>query len=95
MTEIDWEHRTSLRLWAQLASSGHEGAQQVASYHGLAPLPTYAPAPAPAPVSAAVPRAPRPVVPTAPQPTVALSGVQRRMNKLTRLISPPVPPDLF
>jgi hypothetical protein len=47
MTEINWEHRTSLRLWAQLASSGHEGAQQVASYHGLAPLPApHAPAPA-------------------------------------------------
>jgi hypothetical protein len=92
MTDINWEHRTSLRLWAQLASSGHEGALQVASYHQLAlPAPALAPAPARAPQA---PRAVTPTVPT-PRPTVALSGVQRRVNKLTRLISPPVPPDLI
>jgi hypothetical protein len=93
MTEIDWAHRESLRQWSILAASGHEGAQAVASYHGLAPPPASARAPAPA--KAVAPQAPRAVVPTAPQPTVALTGVQRRVEKLTRLIAPPVPPDLF
>jgi hypothetical protein len=92
MTEIDWSHRESLRMWRVLASHGHEGAMAVVSHHGLAPLP--APARVPAPVRAVVPRAPRAVVPTAPQPTVALTGVQRRVEKLTQLIAPPVPPDL-
>jgi hypothetical protein len=34
------------------------------------------------------------VAPAAPQPTVALTGVQRRVDMLTKLITPPVPPDL-
>jgi hypothetical protein len=78
MTEIDWAHRDMLRGWAILAARGHQGAQQVASYHGLTPPPAYARAPAPAkPVA---PQAPRPLVPVAPQPTVALTGVQRRVE---------------
>jgi hypothetical protein len=97
MAEVDWTHRESLRMWRVLAARGHEGAQQVVSHHGLAslPAPAFAPAPAPAPIKAVVPRAPRAVVPTAPQPTVALTGVQRRVAKLTQLIAPPVPPDLI
>jgi hypothetical protein len=92
MTEIDWAHRDMLRGWAILAARGHAAAQAVASYHGLVPPPVLPPAPAPA--RATVPRAPRPVVPTAPQPaTPALSGVQRRVDMLTRLVSPPKPPD--
>jgi hypothetical protein len=93
MTEIDWAHRDSLRLWAQLASRGHAGAQQVASYHGLAPLP--APAFAPAPIKAVVPRAPRAVTPTIPRPgTPTLSANQRRVGMLTKLVNPPAHPDL-
>jgi hypothetical protein len=91
MTEIDWRHRESLRQWSILASRGHDGARQVATYHGLVPPPVLPPAPAPP----RAPQAPRAVTPTVPQPSVALTGVQRRMNKLTRLISPPVPPDLI
>jgi hypothetical protein len=91
---IDWSHRQSLHMWRVLAHSGHEGAQAVAAYHGLAPLPPPAPAPVPAPatVSATVPRPPRAVVPAAPTPTIASSGLQRRVDMLTRLISPPAPP---
>jgi hypothetical protein len=95
---IDWTHRESLRMWRVLAAQGHEAGQAVAAYHGLAPLavPSSALAPpsvpAPAVVSATVPRAPRPTVPTAPQPTIASSGLQRRVDMLTRLVNPPTPP---
>jgi hypothetical protein len=96
MTEIDWAHRESLRMWRVLAAQGHEGAQSVASYHNLPPLPAPAPAPAPVPapptISATVPRAPHATVPTAPQPTIASSGLQRRVDMLTRLVNPPAPP---
>ena len=92
MTEIDWSHRESLRMWSVLAAQGHEGAQQVAAYHGLPPSP--APALAPPPVTASVPQAPRAVTPAAP--TVALSGLDRRVAMLQRLVNPPPPPaDLF
>ena len=90
MTEIDWAHRESLRMWNVLAARGHEGAQAVAAHHGLAPLPPVVPAPA----RAVAPQVPRPAAaPAAPQPTVALTGVSRRVDMLTKLISPPVPPD--
>jgi hypothetical protein len=96
---IDWAHRESLRQWAILAARGHEGAQAVAAYHGLVPPAILPPAPAPvsaapAAVRAVTPRAPRAVVPAAPK-TPALDGVSRRVDMLTRLITPPVPPDLF
>jgi hypothetical protein len=97
MTEIDWTHRESLRMWAVLAGQGHEGAQAVAAAHGLTPLAAPQPlraAPVPRPVSASVPQAPRATVPTTPQPTVALTGIERRVDMFTKLISPPVPPDL-
>lgn len=80
MTEIDWQHRESLRMWSVLASRGHEAAQHVAAYHGLVP-PTILP-PVPAPVRALAPQAPRAVAPAVPQPTPAtpiLSGVQGRV----------------
>jgi hypothetical protein len=96
---IDWQHRDSLRMWRVLAAHGHTGAQAVTAHYGLAPLPVPALAPAPRPtpasVNASVPRPPRAVTPTAPPPTVALTGVQRRVDMLTKLISPPEPPDLF
>jgi hypothetical protein len=95
MTDIDWAHRESLRMWSVLAARGHEGAQAVASYHGIAPVVAPPPprsVPAPATVSATVPRPPRATVPTAPQPTVASSGLQRRIDQLTRLVNPPAPP---
>jgi hypothetical protein len=97
---INWEHRESLRMWAVLAARGHEGAQAVASYHGIAPVVAPPPprsVPVPPPVSASVPRAPRPTVPAVPQPaTPVLSGLQGRVDMLTRLISPPpVPPGLL
>jgi hypothetical protein len=93
---IDWAHRESLRMWRVLAAQGHEAGQAVVAYHGLAPLPAPALAPAPVParatVSATVPRPPRATVPTAPQPTIASSGLQRRVDMLTRLVNPPAPP---
>jgi hypothetical protein len=101
MTEpVDWAHRESLRQWRILAARGHEEAMAVISHQGLTPLsypglpPLSAPHLLPASVSAAVPRAPRPVA--APTPTIASAGLQRRLDKLTRLVSPPTPPkDLF
>jgi hypothetical protein len=99
---IDWQHRDSLRMWRVLAARGHTGAQAVTAHYGLAPLPVPAPAlarpvPTPATVSASVPQAPRAVTPTAPKPvTPVLSGLQGRVDMLTRLISPPpVPPGLL
>ena len=53
MTEIDWAHRESLRMWAVLAARGHEGAQAVASFHGLASV-----SPPGRPVVPAVPQSP-------------------------------------
>jgi hypothetical protein len=98
MTEIDWAHRESLRMWRVLAARGHEGAQAVTAYHGLPPLPAPALGPPPvaaqATISATVPRPPRATVPTAPLPTPALAGVSRRVDALTKLIAPPVLPDL-
>jgi hypothetical protein len=88
---IDWSHRQSLHMWRVLAHSGHEGAQAVAAYHGLSPLPAPAPAPVPAPVSTVVPQAPRAPVPTAPQPTPALAGISRRTEVLTSLLGRPAP----
>jgi hypothetical protein len=85
MTAIDWAHRESLRQWSILAAGGHPGAQAVANYHGLTPPPVTAPS---------VPRARRPAVPAVPAPTPALGGVQRRVDMITRAITPPVPPDL-
>jgi hypothetical protein len=98
MSEIDWSHRESLRMWAQLAARGHEGAQAVATYHGLTPpavlppIPTQRPTPAPASVSAVVPRAPRAAV----QPTPALAGITRRAGMLSSLLGaqPAAPTDL-
>jgi hypothetical protein len=94
---IDWAHRENLRMWRVLAAQGHEAGQAVVAYHNLAPLPAPALAPAPVPasatISATVPRLPRATVPAAPQPaTPVLSGLQGRVDMLTRLISPPVPP---
>jgi hypothetical protein len=101
MTEIDWAHRESLRAWAMLAARGHEGAQAVATYHGLEPAPPRGLPPAaraPAPVSAIAPRAPRPTVPAPVQPTPALAGVTRRTEVLTSLLgarpTPAAPADL-
>jgi hypothetical protein len=75
MTEIDWAHRESLRLWSMLAVRGHEGARRVASYHGLTPPAILPPTPVVRQSPAAtVPRAPRPTVPAPMQPTPALSG---------------------
>jgi hypothetical protein len=86
-------HHESMRGWSMLAAKGHAGAMDVLAYHGHA-QPAVAPAaPAPAPVKAVAPQAPRPVTPTAP--TVALSGLDRRVALLQRLVNPPVPPDLF
>jgi hypothetical protein len=82
--EINWQHRESLRLWSVLASQGHEGAQAVAAYHGLAPPPFVPPS---------VPRAPRATVPAVPQ-TPALSGIQTRSAVLQNLLSRPAPTDL-
>jgi hypothetical protein len=71
---------------------------RVATYSGMkapAPAPPSLRA-APAP-SAAVPRSPRAVTPTTPQPaTPVLSGLQGRVDMLTRLVSPPpLPPGLI
>jgi hypothetical protein len=101
MTEIDWAHRESLRMWAMLAARGHEGAQAVATYHGLAPAPPRGLPPAartPAPVSAIAPRAPWPTVPAPVQPSPALAGISRRADMLTSLLgarpTPAAPTDL-
>jgi hypothetical protein len=95
MTEIDWAHRESLRMWRVLAARGHEGAQAVASFHNLPPLPASAlapgaPVPAPPPVTASVPQAPRAVAPAVPQ-TPALAGISRRTEVLTSLLGRPAP----
>jgi hypothetical protein len=98
MTEPDWAHLENLRMWRVLAARGHEGAQAVVSHHSLAPLPALPPLPTqrptPAPVNVAVPRAPRATV---PQPaTPVLSGLQGRVDMLTRLVNPPpLPPGLL
>jgi hypothetical protein len=87
MTEIDWNHRESLRMWSVLAARGHEAARGVASYHGLTPPAILPPTPvvrqSPAPT---VPRAPRPTVPVQPTPTPALAGITRRTEMLTSLL---------
>ncbi len=93
MTETNWAHRDMLRGWAQLAAAGHPAAQDVVNFHGIPPVAPAAPWwPAPATASATVPRAPRATAPTAPQPTIASSGLQRRVDMLTRLVNPPAPP---
>jgi hypothetical protein len=90
MTEIDWAHRESLRMWAVLAARGNPGAQLVASYHGLVPPAILPPAPAPV-VRALVPQAPRAVAPAAATPTPVLSGVQRRIDTLASSLLGPRP----
>ncbi len=89
-------HRELMRGWAMLAAHGHAGAQAVMAYHHGYALPAAAPAPAsapatPAPAKAVTPPAPRAAVPAAP--TVALSGLDRRVAMLQRLINPPALPD--
>jgi hypothetical protein len=97
MTEIDWAHRESLRMWSVLAAQGHEAARGVANYHGVTPPAILSPAPvvrqSPA---ASVPRAPRPTVPAPVQPTPALAGVTRRTELLSSLLGakPVAPTDL-
>ena len=81
-----------------LAVRGHDGAQAVATYHGLAPLPAppLSVAPARPSISAATPRPPRAVVPAVPQPTPALAGITRRTELLSSLLGakPEAPTDL-
>jgi hypothetical protein len=84
-------HRELMRGWSMLAARGHAGARDVLAYHGHA-LPA-APPPTPAPGKAVAPQVPRPIAPAAP--TVALSGLDRRVAMLQRLVNPPAPPDLF
>jgi hypothetical protein len=95
MTEIDWNHRESLRQWAILASRGHEGARGVAAYHGLTPPAVLPPTPVVRQSPALTPQAPRAVTPTTPTPTPALTSTQRRVDRLTKLIAPPVPRTCF
>jgi hypothetical protein len=98
MTEPDWAHLESLRMWRVLAAQGNEAGQSVASYHNLAPLPAPATAPTrPAPARAVTPRAPRPTAPAAPQPaTPVLSALQGRVATLQKLVAPPpLPPGLL
>jgi hypothetical protein len=99
---IDWNHRQSLLHWARLAASGHEGAQAVASYHGIAlpailpPAPVVRQSPALAPQTPHPARAPRPAMSTPVQPTPALAGISRRTELLSSLLGakPAVPTDL-
>jgi hypothetical protein len=93
MTEVDWQHRDSLRLWAQLAANGHAAAIGVASYHGLIQPAVLPPTSVVRQSPALPPQAPRAVTPATPQPK-ALTGVARRIDKFTRLVNPPPPPDL-
>jgi hypothetical protein len=92
-------HQDSLRMWRVLAARGHEGALAVVAHHGLAPqLPVTPPVFTPAPVRAVAPKVPRVVAPAAtpaaPQ-TPTMTNLQRRIDLLTNLMSPPVPPDLI
>jgi hypothetical protein len=89
MSEIDWQHRDSLRMWSVLAARGHEGGQAVAAHWNLAPPAVLPPLPAqasPIAVSATTPRAPR--APAAP----VSSAIQGRVDAL---IGSPVPKDLL
>jgi hypothetical protein len=94
MTEIDWAHRESLRMWAILAARGHEGAQAVAAAHGLTPPAILPPIPVVRQSPAATaPRAPRPTMPAPVKTTPALDGISRRTELLTSLLgAKPVAP---
>jgi hypothetical protein len=83
-----------------LAARGHSGARAVVSHPQVQeklgariPLPTSPPVPAP--VKAVTPPPPRVAVPAAPQPSPMLDGVARKVDTLTQILSPEVPPGLL
>jgi hypothetical protein len=88
-------HREMMMGWGRLAAQGHPGAQAVIAYHGGTPLPAPQPVAPPAQSKAVTPQAPRAAA-TPVAPSVALSGLDRRVALLQRLVNPPKPPaDLF